>query len=129
MSENTEKKITEVEVFALIREAIAGTANEAVIEEYLTKKEEQIAKRKETDAARRAKKRAEGDDLQNEIATLITADPQTSSDLVAAYEAKYGTELTSQKVIARVKNLIEAGTVAKVDVKTATGKRVAYILA
>ena len=129
MSENTEKKITEVEVFSLIREAIAGTANEAVIEEYLTKKEEQAAKRREKDAERRAQKRIEGDELQAEIAALITAEPQTATDLVVAYEAAHGTTLTSQKVIAKVKNLVEGGTVAKVEVKTPTGKRVAYVLA
>lgn len=128
MSENTEKKITENEVFALIREAIAGTPNEAVIEEYLVKKEEQAAKRREADKARAAKKRAEGDNKQNTIKSLITDEFQTVNELVAAYEAQTGEELTPQGLSAKTKNLIESKQIEKAKVKTEAGIRTAYRL-
>lgn len=127
MSENT-NVLKESEVFSLIREIIAGTPNEAVIEKYLAKKEEQAAKRREADKARAAKKRAEGDEKQAVIKSLITDEFQTITELIAAYEAQTNEEITSQGLTAKLKNLIESKQAEKAKVKTEAGTRTAYRL-
>lgn len=128
MSNENTNALKEAEVFALIREVIAGTPNEAAIEEYLVKKEEQAEARKAKEAERRAKKRAEGDDRQNTIKDILAAngDFMTVVDLTVAYNEQTGSDLVSQAIVTKVKNLIEAGVVEKADVKVGNATRKAY---
>lgn len=123
------KKITKAEVIAIIMEAMAD--NEDVVaycENELTLLENKKVKARE----RQDKKRAEGDELQAAIYAVITNEPQTRDDILAAVVAATGDEeLTVGKVQAKLNNLVsKACTVSKCEVKTEDGKKkAAYILA
>ena len=126
---NMNGKPTKAEVLAVIAEAMADNADVvAYCENELALLESKKIKARE----RQDKKRAEGDDLQAHVYSVITADPQTRGDILAAVVGITGDEsLTEGKIQAKLNNLVsKAGTVGKVNVKTEDGKvKVGYILA
>lgn len=124
-----DKKITKAEVLGIILEGMADNADVvAYCENELALLEAKKVKAKE----RQDKKRAEGDELQASVYEVITDEPQTRDDILAAViEATGNSELTVGKIQAKLNNLVsKACTVAKCDVKTEDGKKkTAYVLA
>lgn len=113
-----EKKITKAEVLAVIMEAMADNADVvAYCENELTLLENKKVKARE----RQDKKRAEGDELQAAIASLLTDEPQTRDAILAQFENEDG-ELTVGKIQAKLNNLVKFGQASKSTIKTEDGK-------
>lgn len=123
-----DKKITKAEVLAIIAEAMADNADViAYCENELALLESKKVKAKE----RADKKRAEGDELQSVVFSVITDAPQTRDDILPAVIEITGDDtLTLGKIQAKLNNLVsKACTVAKCTVKTEDGKtKTAYTL-
>lgn len=77
---------------------------------------------------RAAAKRAEGDALRASIEAVLSNEPMTVNEIMAAVEAEYP-DITPAKVVARVRQSIENGVVSKETVKLEGRKLVAYTLA
>lgn len=120
-------KVTKAEIFARVIEKCGDDAEiVACMENELALLENKKIKAKE----RADKKRAEGDELQAAVFAVITDEPQTRDDILAAVsDGEDG--LTVGKIQAKLNNLVsKAGTVAKCTVKTEDGKtKTAYVLA
>ena len=112
-----DKKITKAEVLAIIAEAMADNADVvAYCENELALLENKKVKARE----RQDKKRAEGDELQAVVASLLTDAPQTRDEITAQIE---GEDITVGKVQAKLNNLVKFGQASKCDVKTEDGKK------
>lgn len=112
-----DKKITKAEVLAIIAEAMADNADVvAYCENELALLENKKIKARE----RQDKKRAEGDELQAVVASLLTDAPQTRDEIAAQIE---GEDITVGKVQAKLNNLVKFGQASKCDVKTEDGKK------
>jgi len=109
----TENKITKRDILVHIAEAMA---DDAVVVEFCEKEIASLDAKKVKAAERAAAKRAAGDELQAEIAALLTDEPQTAEQILAQLNDPEG-ELTKQKVIARMTNLVKFGQASKCDVK------------
>jgi len=116
-----DKKITKAEVLGVILEAMADNADVvAYCENELALLESKKVKARE----RQDKKRAEGDELQANVAATLTEDPQTRDDILAATIEATGDEtLTVGKVQAKLNNLVKFGQASKCEVKTEDGKK------
>ena len=120
-------KITEREIYNSI---INGTADQAVLVEFATKKIAQLDRRNASAAKRAAVKRAEGNEITEGIFGVLTSEAMTREQVAQAY----GSELSVAKVGARLNALVNDGRVQKVTVKVAgkDGKatnKVAYFVA
>lgn len=107
-------------------------ADNAEFVEYCDNELAKLESKKVKARERQDKKRAEGDELQAAVYEVITDEPQTRDDILAAViEATGNSELTVGKIQAKLNNLVsKACTVAKCDVKTEDGKKkTAYVLA
>ena len=115
-----DKKITKAEVLAIIAEAMADNADVvAYCENELALLENKKIKAKE----RAVKKRAAGDELQAEVAAVLTDAPATRDDILAAViEATGDEELTVGKIQAKLNNLVKFGQASKCTVKTEDNK-------
>lgn len=112
-----DKKITKAEVLAIIAEAMADNADVvAYCENELALLENKKIKARE----RQDKKRAEGDELQAVVASLLTDAPQTRDEITAQIE---GEDITVGKVQAKLNNLVKFNQASKCDVKTEDGKK------
>lgn len=128
----TESKTTKRDVLVAIREAAENgvtfgdiTPNEVIA--YVDTTIEQMDKKNAKAAERAAAKRAEADEVTEKIFAVITEEPKTVAQVITDVDVE---DLTSAKVAARVRKLVEAGKVVKVDAKNADGKKcVAYQLA
>lgn len=118
-----DKKITKAEVLAIIAEAMADNADVvAYCENELVLLENKKIKAKERADA----KRAEGDELQAVIKSVLTETPQTRDEILAHFENADG-ELTVGKIQAKLNNLVKFEQASKTEVKTEDGKkRTAY---
>lgn len=122
-------KTTKRDVLVAIREAAENgvtfgdvTPDEVIA--YCDVTMEQMDK-KNAKAAERAKaKRAEADEVTDKIEAVLTAEPQTIADIIAAVDVE---DLTPAKVAARMRKLIEAGKATKIPAKGKVG--VQYTLA
>lgn len=96
------------------------------VQEYVEFLEGEIAtldKRAEKEKARRAAKKAEGDDLRDAIEGYIGADPITAGDIAEALADEYP-EVTKAKVTYRATQLVKDGKIYKVQIKNEEGKKV-----
>lgn len=122
------EKITKREILAMIAEACADNA---VIVEYCEKETASLDAKAVKAKERALAKRAAGDELQACILAVLTNEPQTAEEVLAQIEDESG-ELTKQKVVARMRNLIDSAQAAKTTVTVEVGgknvKRVAYTL-
>lgn len=107
------EKITNAMIVEEIKELCADKAH---IVEFCDKYLASAEAKKVKAAERAAAKRAAGDELQALIASLLTTEPQTAEQLLAQIEDESG-ELTKQKVVARMTNLVKFGQASKCDVK------------
>lgn len=117
----TAVKLTEwIEMYGDNAEFVEYAENE------LAKLDKKNAKARE----RAAEKRAIGDELQGTVLSVISADPQTRDDILAAVvEITGDEELTVGKIQSKLNNIVEAGQASKCKVKTEDGKtKTAYTL-
>ena len=122
-----EKKITKRDRFEEIKTLLADNAD---IVEFCDNEIALLDGKADKAKARAAKKKAEGDALQDEVATLLTGDFQT---IDAIMEGITDTEATKAKVQARLTKLVNAGVAIKdqttVEVDGKKVKRMAYSIA
>lgn len=107
------EKITNAQILEMIKDACAD--NEVIVG-YCDKQLASLEAKAEKAKIRAAEKRAAGDELQALIASLLTDEPQTAEQLLAQIEDESG-ELTKQKVISRMTNLVKFNQASKCDVK------------
>lgn len=124
------EKKTKAMYFEELREmVIAGVADQALqdeLVEFIDKQVETLEKRKVAAAQRAEKKRAESDELTNEIYAMLGDELMTVDEIVGAFDSE---DITRNKVTARLGKLVKAGKVAKDYVKVDGNKRMAYCLA
>ena len=124
---NTEKKITKRDRFEEIKALLADRAD---IVEFCDNEIALLDGKAEKAKARNAKKKAEGDALQDAVLAVITDELQTIADITAQVE---GDDVTKAKVQARLTKLVNAGVIVKeqvsVEVDGKKTKKMAYALA
>ena len=114
-----DKKITKAEVLAIIAEAMADNADVvAYCENELALLENKKIKARE----RQDKKRAEGDELQGVVASVLTDTPAIREEILASViEATGAEDLTVGKIQAKLNNLVKFNQASKWTVKTEGG--------
>lgn len=124
---NTEKKITKRDRFEEIKALLADNAD---IVEFCDNEIALLDGKAEKARARNAKKKAEGDALQDAVLAVITDELQTIADIAAQVE---GDDVTKAKVQARLTKLVNAGAIVKeqvsVEVDGKKTKKMVYALA
>lgn len=125
-------KITKKDFFAAIRTMVEGadavnTIPADKVLEFIDTQVAQIDAKAAKAKERAGEKKAEGDALRAEVAAHITAEFQTADDITALVEGFE--DITKAKVVARLTQLVNAGTVAKEQVKVGDRKVMAYKLA
>ena len=122
-----DKKITKRDRFEEIKTLLADNAD---IVEFCDNEIALLDGKADKAKARAAKKKAEGDALQDEVATLLTGDFQT---IDAIMEGITDAEATKAKVQARLTKLVNAGIAIKdqttVEIDGKKVKRMAYSIA
>lgn len=123
-----EKKITKREYFEMLKEIVNESNNENkgeliyFIESQIASIETKAAKAKERAAA----KKAEGDALRETVKSVLTNEFQDAETITALVDEE---DVTKNKVIARLTQLVNLGEVEKTDIKNESGKtRKAYKL-
>lgn len=120
-----EKKITKKEMYegiiATLTEGYGEEAAEYI--EFLQGEINALDKRAAKEKERRAAKKAEGDDLQDAVKGRIGAEPITA-EAIAEELAEEFPEVTKAKVTYRATQLVKAGEIYKVQIKTEDGKKV-----
>lgn len=126
--ENTEKKLTKVDYFTLLKDVVDGVSLDAEtamnVKDFLDKEIEQLEKRKVAAKDRAEKKKAESDALTDEIYALLTDEPQTVEDLLAAFEDE---TVTRNKITSRLGKLVKAGLAEKDTTKIDGNRKMVYI--
>ena len=120
-------KITEREIYTSI---INGTADQAVLTEFATKKLAQLDKRNVSAKRRADAKREAGNEITEGIFNVLSTERMTRSQVAEAF----GGELSVAKVGARLNQLVNSGRVQKENIKVAgtdgkTKTAVAYFTA
>lgn len=123
-----EKKITKREYFEMLKEIVNESNSENkgeliyFIESQIASIETKAAKAKERAAA----KKAMGDELRDTVKSVLTNEFQTADEITAKVDVE---DISKNKVIARLTQLVNLGEVEKTDVKDKSGKtRKAYKL-
>lgn len=119
-----EKKITKRDYYEILQGIIAANvANDeekAELLEFLDKQIALIDTKAEKAKARNAEKKANGDELREVVASVLTEDFQTIDAIVTQIE---GEEITKAKVTARLTALVNNGIAEKTDVKDDEGRK------
>lgn len=121
-----EKKLTKKEIYAGIRATLTENfAAEDIAEyvEFIDKEVAAIDARAEKEKARRAEKKAEGDELKDAIKNAIGVEPVTGEVLAEALIALFP-DVTKAKITYRAGQLVKAGEIFKVQVKTEDGRKI-----
>ena len=118
-------KVTKTEMFEGIKATLIENFGDEVQEyvEFLDKEIAAIKARAEKEKARRAAKKAEGDELKYAVKEAIGADPITAGEIADALAEDFP-EVTKAKVTYRASALVKDGEVYKVQIKTEDGKKV-----
>ena len=118
-----ENKITKRDYFGMIRTMIEGSGveNEDEILGFIDKEVAVLDARAEKAKERAAKKREESDELRQAIFEVLTDEGQTVADIVDKLDRE---DITRQKVVARLTQLIKDGKVQKDTAKTEDKKKV-----
>lgn len=123
-----EKKITKKEYFGMLKDLVneSDVENKGeliyFIESQIASIETKAAKAKERAEA----KKAEGDELRETVKSVLTNEFQDAETITALINDE---EVTKNKVIARLTQLVNLGEVEKTDIKNESGKtRKAYKL-
>ena len=121
-------KMTKKDYFAQIKAIVAGADVEgkdeliAFVDKQVEMLDAKAAKAKE----RAANKKAEGDELREVIAAVLTDEFQTADEITAQVE---GEDITKAKVVARLTQLVNARIAVKEQIKVDSAKKMAYKLA
>ena len=128
-----EKKTTKKEYFTMLKDIVRGentdlTAEQSDLLDFLDKQITLIDSKAEKAKERAAEKRAAGDELRAVVQSTLVADHfQTVDTITSQIE---GEDVTKQKIVARLTQLVKDGLAEKTDVKTEDGRSVkAYKLA
>lgn len=120
-----EKKITKKDMYngliATLTENFGDEVKEYV--DFLQGEIDALDNRAAKEKARRAAKKAEGDDLKDAVANAIGADPITAEDIAEGLADEFP-EVTKAKVTYRASQLAKDGVIYKVQVKTEDGRKV-----
>ena len=115
--------MTNKEMFEQIKTKLTDEEEIAFIETQIAALDRKAAKAKE----RAALKKAEGDELRETIFNVLTKEPQTIAQIIAAVGNE---DLTPAKVSSRLKQLVDLEKVTREKVKNENGDdRMAYCLA
>ena len=125
---NTNTKITKRDNYKTLIAMVEASDREdkEQLIEFLNKEIRLLINRADKERERAAKKKVDGDELREKVEKLIGEDWITPDDIVAALDE---TEVTRNKVIARVSQLIKIGKVEKGSAKINDRKVVVYRLA
>ena len=121
-----EVKVTKTEMFEGIKTTLTDNFDAEEVKEYVEFLDKEIAAikaRAEKEKARRAAKKAEGDELRDAVKGAIGADPITAGEIAEALAEDFP-EVTKAKVTYRASALAKDGEVFKVQIKTEDGKKV-----
>jgi dihydroneopterin aldolase len=118
-------KVTKTEMFEGIKATLIENFGDEVQEyvEFLDKEIAAIKARAEKEKARRAAKKAEGDELKDAVAEAIGAEPVTAQEIADALADEFP-EVTKAKVTYRAGQLVKDGVIFKVQVKTEDNRKV-----
>lgn len=123
------EKMTKKDWFMAIREYVEGSdwdmADGAM--QFIDAQVEALDAKAKKAAERAADKRAEGDELREIVYGAVTGDWQTG-DMITAKVAETVPDVTKARVVARLSQLIKAGSVEKDYVKDGSRKVIAYKL-
>ena len=117
------EKITKKQSYEMLLDIVSNSDVELKGEmvEFINKEIATIDSRAEKAKERAAAKREAGDELREAVKAVLTSDLQTADAILVQLD---GEELTKQKVIARLTQLVNAGVATKEDVKTEDNKTV-----
>ena len=128
----TTNKVTKRRAFVALREELAngiittfedaeGTFSVDEVITILDKAVEQLDNKNEKAKERAAAKKAEGDELREQIFGILGDEYKTLADI----EKEIGNEeITKSKIVARLTQLCKAGKVEKADIKAGEGRKV-----
>ena len=110
-----EKKITKKEYFAMVAEIVNGSnaENKAELMEFIQKQVEVLDKK------------AEGDELRAKVQSVLTEELQTIDEIVDAIGEE---DVTRNKVVARLTQLVAAEVAVKDKVESGSKKVMGYKL-
>ena len=115
--------MTNREYFEAIRNEVAGNPE---FVEFIDAQIASLDKRAESARKRAEKKRAEGDEIRQKVQNVLSETPMTVPEIVAAIGDE---NITSAKVVARLKQLVDTEVVTKEKVKFEAGEKMTYKLA
>lgn len=117
------EKITKKQSYEMLLDIVSNSDVELKGEmvEFINKEIATIDARAEKAKERAAAKREAGDELREAVKSVLTDELQTADAILVQLD---GEELTKQKVIARLTQLVNAGVATKEDVKTEDNKTV-----
>ena len=119
-------KVTKTEMFEGIKATLTDNFDAEAVQEYVEFLDKEIAAikaRAEKEKARRAAKKAEGDELKDAVAEAIGAEPITAQEIADALADEFP-EVTKAKVTYRAGQLVKDGAIFKVQVKTEDNRKV-----
>ncbi len=127
---NTNTKTTKREYFTALRALIADleTVGEIPAEEVVAFLDTQLAQLDAKNAKakeRAAEKKIAGDELRDAIKAVLTAKPQTVTDIIGQVDAE---DLTPAKVVARLNQLVKVEEVVKEPIKIDSRRLMGYRL-
>lgn len=123
-----EKKLTKKDYFEAIAavvtelEDVNGIPAQDVLA-FIDKQVEQIDNKAEKAKAKAAEKKAEGDALRDKVEAALTDELQSAEALVEAIGEE---DVTKQKVVARLTQLVNAGIATKEKVKVDKAEKTMY---
>lgn len=123
-----EKKITKREYFEMVAEIVEGSGaeNKEELMEFINKQVEALDKKAAKAKERAAEKKAEGDELRAKVEAVLTDEVQVIDEIVDAIGEE---DVTRNKVVARLTQLVKAGIAVKEEVKNGSKKVMGYRLA
>ena len=126
---NVNKEKTQTEYFVEIANFIELNGGDPDWVKFLYGRVDLLARQAAKAKERKSKKNKPEDAMLAAVAGCIGEKLKTSDEIVAELEGEFP-EISRNKVVARLKTLIEQGTVGKISVNVGGGKRkVAYALA
>ena len=122
-----EKKITKKDYFAMVAEIVdnSNAENKDELMEFIEKQVEALDKKAAKAKERAAEKKAEGDALRDKVEAVLTNEVQVIDQIV---EAIGDEDVTRNKVVARLTQLVKADTAVKEEVKNGSKKVMGYKL-
>ena len=122
-----EKKITKKDYFAMVAEIVdnSNAENKDELMEFIEKQVEALDKKAAKAKERAAEKKAEGDALRDKVEAVLTNEVQVIDQIV---EAIGDEEVTRNKVVARLTQLVKADIAVKEEVKNGSKKVMGYKL-